>query len=415
MFPRMVFSMHQTSLGILSLLIAVAAAPSIDEPVTTEFNKTTFDKVDGLVQKHFYTASGLPAWKHAVNENRSEILGSKTISALDANINKTLASLHSSHTQFVTTNDETFYFLKTLFASRSKKQKQVPMIDFVGAITGGVTSAPHQVRYVLDGSPAQQAGIRIGDEILSVNGAPYIGQLSWKGTAGNATTVKLRRADEERQVTLKPLSKNDYDAYVDAIGKSIKTTKYPEGNIAYIHMWCGSEDAHDALEEALDKVEKTDGLILDLRDGYGGNFFNDLDYFYRPRAAYPSFTTISRNGKSFTSGMVYDKPLVVLINGGSRSGKELLAYSLKKTKRAILVGENTAGAVLAGRLFDVNDRAALYLAVAGGDVEGIVLEGKGIAPDIEVKIDSSQRGRQDLQYEEAVRVLREKLSSKKLD
>lgn len=399
---------------MLSFATAVIAQQSVDEPVTPEFNRTVFNKVDELVRKDFYDPKAMPTWEKAVADHREEIVASKTISALDANINRALRTLNVSHTQFVTPNDETFYFLRALFASRNPKKPTPPNIDYVGAVTGGSNCAPNEVRYVLDGSPAQRAGIRIGDQIISVNGAPYIGQLSFKGTASKATKLKLKRMDgAESVIELKPLVKNDYAAYVEAIGKSVRKEKFPEGTIGYVHVWAGSEESHDAIEEAIDKLQDTDGLIFDLRDGYGGNFFDDLDMFYRSREAYPPFTTVFRNGKKHTTSMVYDKPVVTLINGGSRSGKELIAYSLKKTKRSTLVGENTAGFVLAGRLFDINDRVSLYLAVAGGDVDSINLEGKGVAPDVEVKMNCAQRGKQDLQYDEALRILKQQLVGKK--
>jgi carboxyl-terminal processing protease len=405
--------------GVAAPAVAVQAATSktsgrqsnnMDEPVTKEFNKTVFNKVDSLVRKHFYDASAMPVWDEASKKYSTDILNSSTISELDSNINKALRSLKVSHTQFVTPNDEIFYFLKSLFASRSEKKQTPPNIDYVGAITGGVNAALGEVRYVLDGSPAQVAGVKIGDTILTVDGSPYIGQQSFKGTSGKKITLQLRRSNNsETTVQLTPVAKNDYAAYVEAIGKSIRREKFPEGTIGYVHVWCGSEDAHDAIEEAIDKLQDTDGLIFDLRDGYGGNYYDDLDAFYRPPAAYPDFTTVWRNGKKHTSKMTYPKPVVTLINGGSRSGKELLAYSLKQTGRSTLVGEKTAGAVLAGRLFDINERAALYLAVAGGDVKGTILEGTGVSPDVEVRATPAERGQNDEQYAEAVRILRKKL------
>ncbi|MBK9206168.1 MAG: hypothetical protein IPL73_27910 [Candidatus Obscuribacter sp.] len=65
-----------------------------------------------------------------------------------------------------------------------------------------------------------------------------------------------------------------------------------------------------------------------------------------------------KDGRTRTVNYCYDKPLVVLINEGSRSGKEIIAYALQKSKRAVLVGTNTAGYVVAGRLFERIDHCA---------------------------------------------------------
>jgi carboxyl-terminal processing protease len=414
-FPN---SVRLVANAIAAVILVQALAPTCsyaatDEPVTAEFAKTTFDKVDSLVRKHFYDPNSTATWQSSVDAHKSAILGARTLTALDKSINEALHGLHASHTQFVTPNDETYYFLESLFAEHdAKHHSNPPKMDYVGAITGGVNCGPREVRYVLDGSPAEAAGIKIGDEIVSVDGAPYIGQLTFKGTSGKSVSVKLRRAGTDLTVAVKPVLRDEYEAYIEAIGKSTKIKSFPEGKIGYVHVWCGgSGKSHEAIEQALDKLEHTDALIFDLRDGYGGNFYDDLDYFMRNPAGYPSFTSIARNGKKWTSFMAYSKPVVCLINGGSRSGKELLAYAFKKTGRATLVGETTAGAVLAGRLFEVNDRSALYLAVAGVTVEGAPLEAKGVAPDVEVKVNCADRGTEDKQYEEAVRLLREKLRS----
>lgn len=286
-------------------------------------------------------------------------------------------------------------------------------MDYTGAVTGGVGCNTRQVRYVLDGSPAQGAGVKVGDEILSIDGRPYTGQLSLDGCAGRSTRLSIARQGKTFAISLTPELKDDAGAYVEAIGKSVAVFDRPEGKIGYVHLWSGGSAAHEAFEEALSgKLQQTDALIVDFRDGYGGNFFDDLDFFYRPPAGYPSFSTISRLGKRDSSHLCYDKPLVSIINSGVRSGRELLAYSLKKTGRAVLVGENTAGAVLAGRLFPVDDRCSLYLAVARADVGSTCLEGVGVAPDVEVKLSASERGVHDTQLSEALRIAFERLSGK---
>jgi len=78
--------------------------------------------------------------------------------------------------------------------------------------------------------------------------------------------------------------------------------------------------------------------------------------------------------------------MVVLSNESVRSGKEALAYQFKRTKRAFVVGRQTAGAFVAGKGFfaDENLRYLLYLAVKGVLRDGNDLGGRGIAPDREV-------------------------------
>lgn len=318
-------------------------------------------------------------------------------------MNKPIAQLKSSHCQFVTANDETYWFLHSLFASFNDEMR-LPPSEFTGFVTGKPGYGENQIRYVLDGSPAEQAGLKRGDKILLVDGAPYIGESNFFNKAKRKVQLTVEKNGRKETISITPIRKQAFDGYVEATSKSARTVKKDGLTLGYLHIWCGGSDAHDAMEEALGKplLQATDGLILDLRDGYGGNSFDDIDFFFRPKDAFPDFIMVARDGKKRGSANSYDKPVVVLINEGVRSGKELMAYGLQKGRRACLTGKTTAGAVLAGRLFPINERASLYLAVADGYIGGKRLEGKGVSPDEEV---TNEPTGEDRQYERALEKL----------
>jgi len=263
------------------------------------------------------------------------------------------------------------------------------------------------IRYVLDGSPAYSAGLRPGDRIVSIDGSPYRGYTDFLGRHGERLRINFERRGERRELTLIPEKKGLYDAYVEAMRKSVRIIERNGRKLGYIHVWCGGMKSHDALIELLqDRLLSTDGLIFDLRDGYGGNSLDDLDWFYRTRQAYPVFKTTDRNGKTSSEQELYDRPMVALINEGSRSGKELLAFSLKSTGRAKLVGTTTAGAVVAGRLFPINSKCSLYLAILDITVAGERIEGRGVEPDFTLELDDgSRKGSTDNQVEKALEIL----------
>jgi carboxyl-terminal processing protease len=388
--------------------------------VSPEYCEKTFAEVDKLVQNKFWKADSIPAWKEKANELRPKIRSSKNLIELDRNINEALQSLHASHTQFMTTNDEIFYFLRSMFNFLGNKNPSVNM-DFTGAAIGGVDCLPNQVRYVLDGSPAQDAGLRQGDEVISVDGVPFAGQSSFFNKSGKKVTMHIRRAattdsngsSTEKELSLTPRKAHDYKQYLDATEKSVRIINKGGHKIGYIHVWCGSNPEHEIIEDALSgKLQESDALVFDLRDGYGGNYYDDLDYFYRPPAGYPSFNTVDRDGKRYNNAIFYDKPVVTLINGGSRSGKELLAYSLKQTHRSQLIGTRTAGYVLGGRLFPINDRCSLYLAVQGPQAGSLDLEGKGVEPDVVVEQPCTDKGTSDKQLTTAIETLINKLNAR---
>lgn len=352
-------------------------------------------KVQELVEKYFFDKSKLKTWEEVSERRKSEILSSTNEIELAANINEALDELKASHTRFLTENDETYFFLKSVFAEGGSRSPA--LMSYSGAITGGVDCMGNEVRYVLDQSPAEKAGILPGDKILKVNGHEYVGQLSLKECADQNTTVLIERDGKTFDVHLKPRLTNPYRAYVKATEDSAKIIELGKHKIGYVHFWTGGHSAHDSLESILaTKLNKTDGLIFDLRDGYGAAWFNDLDFFYRPASAYPA-------------DMRYDRPVVALINGGVRSGKEIMALALKRSGRAKLVGQRTAGAVLAGSLFEIDKHQALYLAIKDVETLGTRLEGKGVAPDIEVILPTKDRGKKDTQFEKALEVLNSEL------
>jgi C-terminal processing protease CtpA/Prc len=180
---------------------STSAGKSLDDyAVTREFCRAVLKKVDELVQKRFYNKAQLNQWNKDLADHRASILASTNIVELDTKMNQLIGTLHASHCQFLTRNDETYFFLQSLFhtarKSASENDPVPPKMDFTGAVTGGVDCRPTQVRYVLDGSPAAAAGVRAGDELIAVDGQPYIGQLSFAGKSGQTVTLKVKRVTE---------------------------------------------------------------------------------------------------------------------------------------------------------------------------------------------------------------------------
>ena len=149
-----------------------------------------------------------------------------------------------------------------------------------------------------------------------------------------------------------------------------------------------------------------EGLILDLREGWGGA---SPDYLHMFRCDLPETRSIDRAGESHRWFRCWSKPVVLLINEKTRSGKELVAYGFRKYEVGPVVGTRTAGAVTAGKLFVLSDGSLLYLAVGDVLVDGERLEGVGVAPDIEVPFDIRYAAGKDPQLDRAIEVLLERL------
>lgn len=380
----------------LASLQSVSAA-SLDKSfyIDKDYAADIGARVDKLVRKHFFDRNSAETkWIPVYKENREQISKCKDLLELSTRLNSCLASLKTSHCRFLTVNDETYFFLRSLFGNDKDKL----FIGFYSDDKG-------LVQFVLDGSPAAAAGITRGDRIISVDGEPYVGYANFTGTEKKSFQVALKRQNSSREevIELEPEKKTVYAGYADATRKSARIIERGGKKVGYLHLWSGGEACHEALEGCMEGIiSKSDALILDLRDGYGGNSLEDLDRFYRNKRCYPDIESIDRDGKRSRFRSYYDKPMVALINRGSRSGKELLAYSLKNSNRAQLVGDSTCGAVVAGRLFQIDDRTALYLAVNDVTIDGVRLEGKGVAPHLQLDL---EQGESDNQLEKALEIL----------
>jgi len=422
---------NQTTLPAAATGQKQAKARGLEAEISTGYCLKIAAKVDGLVTSTFFDQALVKsAWAPAYETMKKEFADKKTaptnLVALDRRINECLHSLKTSHCQFVTSNDESFYFLHSLFADISRKFARRPHawpypIACTGMTTGGCGFGDDRVRYVLDGSPAEKAGLQIGDKILTVASRPYSGYLDFIDQENKSLAVEIERQGSRSTLTLKPVEKKLYSLYVEATKASKRIIKQGDHRFGYVHLWSGGTAAVNAVTDILgtdSEFRNVDGLIYDLRDGYGGASLEDLDIFYRPAAAFPDFVTKDRTGKSEDERMFFDKPMVALINSGSRSGKELLAYSLKHSGRALLVGENTAGFVVAGSLTPLDDQCALYLAVMDLSLKSVDkngdtvrLEGVGVAPDMAVPNKSMDQLGYGTQLSAAIEALEKRLAS----
>ena len=175
--------------------------------------------------------------------------------------------------------------------------------------------------------------------------------------------------------------------------------------IGYVHVWSyAGRQYQRALEDLIGDgpLKDADALVWDLREGWGGAQPQYLDLF-NPHA--PTMKVTARNGETDLVDVKWRKPVAALINGGTRSGKEVLAYGFKKYRLGELIGSRTEGAVLAATAFLIGDDGLLLLAVEDVLVDGRRLEGLGVEPTIEVAFDSRYAAGGDPQLDRAVEVL----------
>lgn len=419
--------------------------------INSDFAVSVVDKVNALVKERFFDQTlTKQVWLPQYPALKEQAAKCKTLNELTTLINSDLSKLKVSHTVFVSEEQEIFYFLHSLFGTmqrddyfskESANGEDGEIFDFLsgmpeekrkeassalkapqprskhmsvpGFVTGGADFAPDVVRYVLCGSAADQAGLITGDRIKSANGKPFSNYKDLLVEKKSKLTLKIQRGSSEKTLEFTPSWSELYPSYVRSIEDSYKIIKVKNKSVAYIRFIVGGPLASDVLQVLLSRASnKSDGLILDLRDGYGAANYTDLDYFFRPVSAYPVTSTIDYKGQAHVLRLFYNKPVVALINRGTRSGKELMSYGLKKSKRATLVGERTAGYVLAGQFIPINERCGLFLAVADVKLGKIRLEGGGVEPDILIKNESRDKTGENKQLKAAIEVLERQLAGK---
>ena len=351
-----------------------------------------FDHTLSLVKKNFYdqTFRGLP-WDTLVTEKREKISTHTTDQKLSETINGLLSLLQASHTAFLTSEDQEYYALKSVFANQ---------LDGFPYCTIGAwferKDGAWFVRSVFSESPADKAGILSGDEVISINDQPIEPVQSFDCETRKSYKIKVKhtRGGQSFEFTISPQIFAPQRALLNSTISSRRVFNFSGKRIGYFHLWSGT---HDSFKEELASAakffeENSDSLILDLRDGLGGAHPGYLNPFF------------NHDEEGNPIPKQYTKPLIVLINEGVRSGKEWIASLLKTSHRGILVGSRTRGYFLAGKLFDIlPSRFALYLAVAEFKPGGIDLEGKGVSPDIEVPFDFRYANGADPQLQGAIK------------
>ena len=201
----------------------------------------------------------------------------------------------------------------------------------------------------------------------------------------------------------------------------IKTVKSSvDKNIGYIQItsFIGSTTPNEFLE-ALEKTKKTDGLILDLRGNTGGLLPNAIFIANLFIQEGKLVSIVGRNGYKYDiqaqdTDLDINKPMIVLVDGGSASASEILSGALKDYNKAKLLGTKTYGKGMVQKIYPMPNETGLNLTIAKYlTPSGTDINKKGIAPDYEVQFtpDDIEKNN-DVQLNTAKEILNNMLSKK---
>jgi carboxyl-terminal processing protease len=247
----------------------------------------------------------------------------------------------------------------------------------------------------IEDTPAFRAGVQAGDQILKIDG-----ELTKNLTL--IDSVKRLRGPRGTKVTItimrEGLSKpKEFTLTRDVI--PIRSVRYElmEKQYGYIRLSQFQEKTEGEFDKAIKALESESkgaikGLILDLRNNPGGL----LDQAVKVSDRFiESGLIVSMEGRredqkmkfyAHPQGTITRYPLVVLVNGGSASGSEIVAGAIQDHGRGILVGTQTFGKGSVQTIFPMKDGSGLRLTTARYFTpNGRSIQAKGILPDVIVK------------------------------
>ena len=281
------------------------------------------------------------------------------------------------------------------------------------AVTQDIETNESRVNDVYENSPAEKAGIKVGDVIVSVDGvdvksyalADIVTLI--KGPEGTNVNVGIFRPTENKIIEL-----------VCIRGKvEVKLVKYEvkENNVGYISFSEFTGKGYVQFVSAVSELQKKNvkGIVIDLRNNPGGELsivLNMLDYILKDN---DGKFTLNQKENNFAIGktlLVYmrdkveivdsyycndkhkvDTPIVILVNGASASASELFTEALRDYDRAIVVGEKTYGKGVMQNVIPLSDGSAIKFTVAGYfPPSGYEIDKNGIIPNYALEYDGSE-------------------------
>lgn len=263
-----------------------------------------------------------------------------------------------------------------------------------GGVGIEVSHRDGKVRVVapIEGTPADRAGIRTGDTILSVDGESLEGRSldaavrKMRGEIGTEVTVTIEREEtgETEELTLTR----------EEIQQRTVRQELLDPGIGYVRITNfrerGAEQTQEAVEELIKENEgHLDGLIIDLRNNPGGLLRSavSISDLFLEQGKIVSAEGRGRHAtmeREATLGdLMVGGPIVVLVNRGSASASEIFAGAMQDHERGVVMGSKTFGKGSVQTILPLPDQSAMKLTTARYFTpSGRSIEKDGVEPDL---------------------------------
>ncbi|MEA2452394.1 MAG: carboxyl-terminal processing protease [Actinomycetota bacterium] len=373
---------QKVTIAILSAITVVFAAFSVG---------FTMGRDDGTVRLVGTNGESIVSVQEAYNKILSEAVNPPTAKALVRGAIKGMVDVLKK-------NDDPYALFYTPRGYRSFQELTTGKFSGIG-VWLKQKGDDLEIVSVLPDTPAQQAGLKRGDIIRSIDGDPVVEMSSddavslIKGPEGSEVSLNVDRPGAEAGMSF-TLTRAQIEL-PNLISKTI------DEDLGYVRLFGFARGAgrqiHDEIQSMVDDGIK--GIVLDLRDN-GGGLFQEAVGVASTFIEDGEIVTYSERSKD---DVVYDAqgdafedlPLVVLVNEGTASASEIVAGALQDRERAMIIGTTTYGKGSVQEVVPLTDSSALKLTIAAYlTPDGHDINGQGIDPDVEVDaVSSVQRAR----------------------
>lgn len=294
---------------------------------------------------------------------------------------------------------------------QSLKEQTQGSFAGIGVVMGMDNNKNINIVAVMEDSPGQKAGLAEGDQIIAVDGTP-VTEMAFDEVAAH---VRGEPGTDVVLTIMRDGTQQDYTITRDNIKLKTVGHEMLDNNIGYIQIVSFSEDTAQEFMDAYTDLQNQgmQGLVLDLRNNPGGLLGACVDIAKNlvPKGDIVSIVDKDGNKEVYSSDLEQVQyPVAVLINKNSASASEILSGAIQDTKSGVIIGETSYGKGSVQTILPMMDDDAVKLTIAKYYTpSGRSIDGVGITPDIEVKLDENSTV--DTQLDKAKEVISQQINN----